>query len=702
MKPQTRLSTIVVMIVFLTPFMFAQEYVAVLEFEDSGMSTIEARNITERFSYELAQTRKFKIIERQQLDLIIEEQKTQLSGCVADECAVELGKLAGARYVIAGTVTKTFDLYGIAVRLIDVETGQIVTHILESDESDDQIFVSQRVRNAALRMAAEGVGATSKAGGSTVTVTSEEKGSVVFTLSKSGAAIFVDGSYVTQAGSQTVSLNLTEGYHDIRFTLSGYTDWTKQLSVLAGETINYAVEFKAGTGAGISAVEFGIVIIRSVPNAAITYLDGVELGPTPAQNTKIGVGKHLIRVEKPLYHPYVEEITITADEIEQIQANLKPRFGRLVIKSEPTGAVVQLNGQQKGITPIDLPELASGDYSITVSKDLYHISEEKFTITDGSDNQRTVVLHPAFGSLKVETTPIRANVFVDGKLRGQAPLSVSELPSGSYRLKVTQDLYETLEEEIVIEDGVTNKQLIVLAPRFGTLMITGSPEGAQVNVSGKAVGRIPLVNYRVATGLAEINVSARDYHAYEQSIQVDVDEIYPLNIDLIRHSGTIVATSEPPDALMVLDGVEVGLSPQILKMIPTGQHSLVFSHSSFMEETRKFTLELNERMEIKVKLVTYEGSVQQDIDRLTWKRNLSIAGSSAIAFGALALKIASNNTYDEYKAATDSGTAESLFDEANSMNRFSGITLGIAAAALVPVLYFQMDISDLKARLENH
>jgi len=584
----------------------AQEYVAILELEGSGMSKIEARNITERFSYELSQTRKFAIIERQQLDLILDEQKTQLSGCVADECAVQIGELVGARYVIAGSVTKTFGLYGIAVRLIDVESGEIITHILESDEADVQKFVSQRVRNAALRMAAEGGSTNGQSGSGAVTVSSSEKGSVVFTLNKSGVAVFVDDAYTTQASSQTVSLNLTEGSHQIKFTLPGQQDWVKQLNVLAGETLKYEVIFEAGTSTGGVAVDYGIVMVRSEPTGAIAYLDGVELGPTPAQNTKVGVGKHLIRVEKPLYHSYVEEIIITSDGIEQVQANLKPSFGRLVIKSEPTGAVIQLNGQQKGRTPIDLPELASGDYTITVSKYLYHDSEEKYTIIDGSDNERTVVLHPAFGQLKVEVNPKGADVFVDGQFRGKAPITLDELPSGAFRLKVSQDLYETLDEQVTIEDGKTNKQVVVLSPRFGTLNITGSPASAQVSINGKVAGSLPLVNHRVGTGLAEIKISAKNYHGNEQFIQVDVNEKYPVNVDLVRHMGTVIAISNPPEAMLRLDGVEVGLSPQILKQVPAGPHSLVFAHPDFMKVTREFNLSLDERMELNIKLVTYE------------------------------------------------------------------------------------------------
>jgi len=697
---KTLIHTLIVLLV--SQFLTAQEFVAILEFEGSGMGKIEAKNITERFSYELSQTRKFNLIERQDLDQIIDEQKIQLSGCVADECAVEVGKLAGASFVIAGSVTKTFGLYGIAVRLIDVESGAIVTHILESDESDVQIFISQRVRNAALRMAAEAGSAQGPSHQGTAVVNSGEKGSVLFSLSKPGAAVFIDGVYTILANTQTVSLNLAKGDHEFKFTLAGQMDWIKKLYVLEGETLNYDVIFESGPGSGGVQVDNGIVMVRSIPTGAITYLDGVVLGPTPAQNTKVGVGKHIITVEKPMFHPYAEEITIAPDRIEQVQAHLKPRYGRLTIKSEPTGAMVKLNGKQKGVTPLVIPELLSGDYTITISKDLYHTSEEKYTITDGSENERLIVLNPAFGKLSVSATPKGAKVFLSGQFKGRTPIILDKVLSGSYRLKVTQDLYEPLEEEIIVEDGMTNKQFIVLYPRFGTLIVTGSPTSAKIRINGKLAGNLPMANLHVATGLAKVEIEARDYHTHEQYINIEINGIYPLNIDLIRHSGTIIATSDPPETMLHLDGREIGPTPQILKKINTGQHTLSFASPGFIEEERKFSLGVDERKEINVKLTTYEGSIQQDMKKIVLKRNLSIVGAGGFALAALALKKSSNDAYDDYEKATETAEVLKLFDEADFLNKMSGLSLGISAAASATAFYIQVDLSALKSKLLKH
>ena len=90
-----------------------QERIAVMQFEGSGVDEITSKNITDRFSYELSKTHRFDIVEREMMDKILEEQKFQASGCVADECAVEIGQLIGVSQIVAGSISKIEDFYSL-------------------------------------------------------------------------------------------------------------------------------------------------------------------------------------------------------------------------------------------------------------------------------------------------------------------------------------------------------------------------------------------------------------------------------------------------------------------------------------------------------------------------------------------------------------------------------------------------------------
>jgi TolB-like protein len=66
---------------------------------------------------------RFTVVERKEIQKILAEQKLNLSGLVAPEQAVKAGKLLGARYLVAGKVTRLDDQTVVIVRVISVETS---------------------------------------------------------------------------------------------------------------------------------------------------------------------------------------------------------------------------------------------------------------------------------------------------------------------------------------------------------------------------------------------------------------------------------------------------------------------------------------------------------------------------------------------------------------------------------------------------
>lgn len=673
--------------------------VAVMNFDESGMSKTDAANITARFGFELSRANRFTIIEREKMEAILDEQGFQQSGCTASECIVEAGQLLNVEYMVAGKVTKTFDLYSLHVRLISVETGIVVAQVVEDHTGSAADFLTGSVRNAAMKLAAEANVSSSAGTGKTITTISST-GQVNFTLNTSPVNVFIDGTYSGENNSQSVNLSLPMGDHTIKFTASGFQDYEKMITIIKDQKIDYTVEMQRGASGTTSAITTGIIVIRSNPEGATVYLDGRNVGATPFQVPKAGVGKHTVRVEKSLYHDYLEEITLQPDGIAQIVAQLKPAFGSLEIITVPDGGVVTLNGQLKGRTPLILNELASGEYEIVITKDLYHAHRERFIITDESMNKRNISLSPAFGKLAVSGTPAGATVYIDGQLQGKTPLDIDELPSGKYSMRIDMDLYASCESEISIEDGKTNEQRYIMKPRFGTLNINGYPNGANVTINGIKIGQLPLKLYKVSAGLAEIKMEAPQYHPETRFQQINAGDLIDLDINLERHTGSVVVLTDPPGANVRLNLKDYGPSPQIIKDVPTGQQKLQITHPDYLTVDRKFELALNERKEINIPLLTYVGSIQQEIDGVKRIRNLNALAAGALGVTAGIVKIVSISAYHNYENATETNKALDYYDTANSLNKISGY-VGIAAGATaIPVFKWQFDIRNLSQKLK--
>lgn len=133
--PELRLHTRPTLIVVQPPT------IAILDFVGMGISNSEALTLSIRFGTQLVKLGRYKVIERNQVKRIIQEQDFQLTGCVASDCAVEIGQLIGAQQMIAGSVGKVGTVYTIDLKIIDVETGEVIrTTSFDSVGSIDKLL----------------------------------------------------------------------------------------------------------------------------------------------------------------------------------------------------------------------------------------------------------------------------------------------------------------------------------------------------------------------------------------------------------------------------------------------------------------------------------------------------------------------------------------------------------------------------------
>ncbi|MCK5520832.1 MAG: SUMF1/EgtB/PvdO family nonheme iron enzyme, partial [Candidatus Marinimicrobia bacterium] len=107
--------------------LFAQnlDNVAILDLEPKGLSTIEAEILSGKLRQATVDSRLFEVVDRGNMDAILEEQSVQLSGCISGECVVQVGQLLGVVKIISGTVGKFGSLYTISLTLTDIESGKI-------------------------------------------------------------------------------------------------------------------------------------------------------------------------------------------------------------------------------------------------------------------------------------------------------------------------------------------------------------------------------------------------------------------------------------------------------------------------------------------------------------------------------------------------------------------------------------------------
>ena len=125
---------------------------AISSFYSNSVSSDHLKLIEDKLGLELMSSNNFDLLERSQMNLVLNEQGFQQSGCVEDECIVEIGKLTGVEVILAGKIGLIDDLYIITLRAIDVETGRVRFMVVDEFQGSLKSLFQQGIPKLAEKM----------------------------------------------------------------------------------------------------------------------------------------------------------------------------------------------------------------------------------------------------------------------------------------------------------------------------------------------------------------------------------------------------------------------------------------------------------------------------------------------------------------------------------------------------------------------
>ena len=92
-----------------------------------GRDSRDGGVVADRMTTELVKAKKFKVIERKEIEKVFEELKVQRSGAIDSDSAKEIGKMLGADWIVVGTLTELPNRQlELNARLVGVESGEIL------------------------------------------------------------------------------------------------------------------------------------------------------------------------------------------------------------------------------------------------------------------------------------------------------------------------------------------------------------------------------------------------------------------------------------------------------------------------------------------------------------------------------------------------------------------------------------------------
>ena len=164
---------------------------------------------------------------------------------------------------------------------------------------------------------------------------------------------------------------------------------------------------------------FGYLTVVSDPAGAELYIDGKKVGTTPYMYERISRGQHRVEVKKDRYNPYVNVVNVKIGETIQLNdvklTAIRVPMGSMELTSNPTGAVITINGRQYGQTPKTLTDLEVGTYTVYFSKEGYQNLSQTVEVKDGKKETLAVTMTKASVPRQpVPTTPVATSGSING------------------------------------------------------------------------------------------------------------------------------------------------------------------------------------------------------------------------------------------------------------------------------------------------
>ncbi len=355
----------------------------------------------------------------------------------------------------------------------------------------------------------------------------------------------------------------------------------------------------------------GTLIISSNPPEADVWMDGVPQGEAPITVTVSSenyAAPHIIEVRHPGYQVWRKTYVFSPSSGNEISiaASLIPLAptGFLVITSEPIGAVVWIDGDIAGVTP--LPEVQIGQGSHIVELD--YPGYQAFSTSAEANPVNPVTLHAVLreiqtpGQIVVSSSPSGAEIVIDGKFYGFSPRTIGGLAPGNHSLNLLRSGFGPYSADVTVPAGgsasVEARLLKTTTPGSGSIDIMSLPPGGDIYLDGSYKGfsyseistGFPLVR----EGYHSVLIHQTGYLDYERTVQVregDVVSISAMFEKFVRppENGTIFLTSDPSGAHAYIDGAFIGISPLSIDEIPAGLHTMLLKMPGYKDWTSTFT-----------------------------------------------------------------------------------------------------------------
>lgn len=302
------------------------------------------------------------------------------------------------------------------------------------------------------------------------------------------AEVFVDNK---PAGQTPLQFPVAAGAHTVRVAADGFDPFVRRVTVIEGQAANLNADLMEGGG----TVEFQ----ASVSPATLVLDDGEMI--LPIRLNELSEGDHKWTIRATGYENATGTFTLSKGKNVFIYETLESSRGKVLIESNPVDATVYLDGENVGLTPINMENVDSGVHSVLISKKGYAKTFRTMDNTLGNKGVVKASMSKMGAKVKIKTKNKTAKVYVEDHLVGTGKnVRIGLVEQGNYDVRIVTDGNKTLQSDIHIPPSGKVKFVATLIPNEGSGTPSLSKKGAQKSINWALWGGVAVGSAAVAGG----------------------------------------------------------------------------------------------------------------------------------------------------------------------------------------------------------
>jgi serine/threonine protein kinase/TPR repeat protein len=431
----------------------------------------------------------------------------------------------------------------------------------------------------------------------------------------SGASILLDGR-PPQVPPNTFT-HVPLGSHQLSATLDNYEPIKQDIQVRRGMSSEIHLQLKP-------MQEIPALSFQTEPPGASILLDGKPPQVPPNTFTHVPFGSHQLSATLDNYEPIKQDIQVRRGMSSEVRLQLKPiqEIPALSFQTEPPGASILLDGKPPQVPPNTFIHVPFGPHQLSAALDNYEPFKQDIQVRRGMNPEIQLQLREIqeIAALSVQTEPPGASVLLDGRPPQIPPNTFTHVPYGPHQVSATLDNYEPIRQDIQVRRGMSPELQLTLKPiqEIPALSVLTEPSGASILLDGKPPQAPPNTFTHVPLGSHQLSATLDNYEPIKQDVQVRRGMSSEIHLQLkpIQEIPALTVHTEPPGALILLDGRPPQLPPDRFTHVPFGPHQLSANLDKYEPITQDIQVSAGMNPEIRMQLKPRQEPRNETFQRL--------------------------------------------------------------------------------------